>query len=213
MCAYKKGILTREWLINSSREVFNEQGLNITLSKLAEELDITLGRLTHHFATKDLLFIAIATEYEKNLAELRVELRQDDINFKSLFRYSGLVMDLQYDYRCAQRYIATSSRKQIELSSFTSTNYKSNRESIIRLLKALINSGELKPEILEESVFRVFSFSYTCLFTSWLISLEIYDNEEPYETVKPVYLKGIYTTFLPYCTEKGAKALHNLWSF
>ncbi len=210
MCAYKKGILTREWLINSSREVFNEQGLNITLSKLAEELDITLGRLTHHFATKDLLFIAIATEYEKNLAELRVELRKSDINFKSLVRYSGLVMDLQYDYRCAQRYIATSSKKQIELSAFTTTNFKSNRESIIRLLKALINSGEIKPEILEEPVFRVFYFCYTCLFTSWPISLEIYDTEELYETMKPFYLKGIYSTFIPYCTVMGLESLQKL---
>jgi hypothetical protein len=210
MNSYKKGILTREWLINMSKDIFNEQGLNITLSNLAKELDITLGRLTHHFPTKDQLFIAIAADYEQKVQDYRFGNKEMKISIESLFLYSSGIMDLQYEYRCAQRYVASSSRKQLDLLQHITASYKTRSESILNLTKALVNCGELKPTVLDEPNFRIFMFSFTCLFTSWPVNLEIYDLEESYEKMKPIYLKGIFSTYIPYATPLGEEALRKI---
>jgi hypothetical protein len=45
MSAYIKGKQSREEIINSSRQIFNEYGIHLTLVNLADLMDSTLGRL------------------------------------------------------------------------------------------------------------------------------------------------------------------------
>jgi len=207
---YEKGTNTREQLIEHSKAIFNEQGLNVTLNNIASSLGITLGKLTYHFATKDLLFLAIAEEYEKKLSEIRSKDQLKTMNLSNLFQTTSIVMDLQYEYRCAMRYFASSSRKQLDLATHTTKSFQSRKVSIFNLLYAIVANGELKISILEEEKFKVFLFTFTCLFTSWPVNLEIYDESDNYSDIKPVYLKGIFSTFIPYLTPKGEDSMRNL---
>ena len=210
MSGYKKGAISRERIVNTARELFNEYGIGMTLATLAKKMDITLGRLTYHFPTKDSIFLAIAQEYEEKRASQRIREYTGKFNLVAFFQIIGRAMDLQYDYRCAMRYIASISKDQAELSSHTTERYMLNRELIRQAIQIIVAEGELKSSILEEKKFQVFLFVFSSLLTSWLINLEIYDHDESYEKMKPIYLKGIFSTYLPYCTESGIEALREV---
>jgi len=207
---YTKGINSRERLVNTARELFNEYGIGLTLNALAGKMEITLGMLTHHFPTKDSIFLAIAEEYEHKRALTREQDYEGKFSLEVFCRIIGRVMDLQYDYRCAMRYIASISKNQSELASHTTERYKLNRQLIQQGIQILVSEGELKTTILEEKNFKIFLFAFSSLATSWLINLEIYDYEESYEAIKPVYLSGIFSTLIPYATPLGEETLRKL---
>jgi AcrR family transcriptional regulator len=203
MSSYNKGKRSREEIISSSRRIFNEYGIQITLARLAELMDTTLGRLTHHFRNKDLLFIAIALDYEEKLAELRSKRTSNQVSLDSLINAASTVMDLQYDYRCAMRYIVSSLKGIDEMKTHISQTYANSRLNIRALIEAHVQAGSLKSQILTEDTYDVFLFQFTNLFTNWVINLELYDNGKEYASLKPIYLKGIISVFLPFLTEKG----------
>jgi AcrR family transcriptional regulator len=210
MNGYTKGANTRERIVNTARELFNEYGIGMTLSNLAGKMEITLGMLTYHFPTKDSIFLAIAEDYEQKRLLIRDGIYDGKFNLEVFYRIMEKGMDLQYDYRCAMRYIASISNGQSELASHTTEHYKFNRQLIRRGIEILVSEGELKSSVLDEENFKVFIFAFSSLATSWLINLEIYDYDESYETIKPVYLKGIFSTYIPFVTPLGEESLRKL---
>jgi AcrR family transcriptional regulator len=210
MSGYTKGANTRERIVNAAREIFNEFGIWITLSTLANKMEITLGMLTYHFPTKDGIFLAIAENYERQRESLRKQVIDGKFDLEIFYEILGNGMDLQYDYRCAMRYIASISNNQSELLTHTIDRYRFNRQLILKATQIFVSQGELQSKILEESNFTVFLFTFSSLLTSWPINLEIYDVEEKYENIKPVYLNGIFSTYIPYITPLGEKTLRKL---
>lgn len=210
---YTKGLSSRERLVNTSRELFNEYGIGLTLNTLAGKMEITLGMLTYHFPTKDSLFLAIAEEYEIKRTLIRNTIYNGNFSLDMFYTIIEKGMDLQYEYRCAIRYIASISNNQSDLARHTTERYKLNRQLIQKGIEILVSEGELKNTILDDKNFKVFLFAFSSLTTSWIINLEIYDYEESYEAIKPVYLNGIFSTFLPYCTEKGEESLQKVGMF
>jgi AcrR family transcriptional regulator len=207
MSAYIKGKQSREEIINSSRQIFNEYGIHLTLVNLADLMDSTLGRLTYHFRNKDLLFIAIAQDYEVKLLELRNKRNMNQISLNNFINTFTQVMDLQYDYRCAMRYIISSVNSSVEMKKHLQETYSNNREQIRKTIEAYVNGGLLQSRVLCEEIYEVFLFQFTNLFTNWVINLELYDNDKEYTEIKPVYLNGIISVFIPFLTEKGQQEL------
>lgn len=207
MTSYSKGKQSRNEIINSAREIFNTYGIQITLAKLAELMNTTLGRLTHHFKNKDMLFIAIAQDYEMQLAELRKQKSHPQITMDTFIERASAVMDLQYDYRCAVRYIVSSLMNRDEIKIHLQETYMNNRDNIKRLIEALVHAGTLQPGVLGDDTYEIFLFQLTNLFTNWVINLELYDVNKGYAEAKPVYLKGIVFIFLPFLTEQGKQEL------
>ncbi len=203
MSAYLKGDRSKEEIIDKSRELFNEYGLQLTLAKLAELMGTTLGRITHHFKNKDLLFVAITQDYELKLNELRKNRPQGPANMDNFIKGSAHVMDLQYDFRCAMRYTVASFQHIYEMNSHVQTSYSYNRSFIKNTIQAYVDSGSLQPRVLQDDIYEVFLFQLTNLFTNWVVNLELYDYDKTYHEVKPIYLKGIISIFLPFLTEKG----------
>ncbi len=209
MTGYNKGKQSRNEIINSAREIFNTYGIQITLAKLAELMNTTLGRLTHHFKNKDLLFIAIAQDYEMQLAELRKQKSHHQITMDTFVDRASAVMDLQYDYRCAVRYIVSSLMTRDEIKIHLQETYMNNRNNIKKLIEALVHVGMLQPRVLDDDIYEIFLFQLTNLFTNWVINLELYDVNKEYAEAKPVYLKGIVFIFLPFLTEQGKQELED----
>lgn len=207
MSVYRKGNQSREEIIYSSKNIFNESGIHITLSNLAQLLGTTLGRITHHFPNKDFLFIAIAREYENRLAEIRTRRTSEVLDFNVFINSVAVTMDLQYDFRCAIRYIVSSLGNQEEVKRHLVETYNNNRKSIYYVLKALADAGSLKDNILDEANYPVYLFKITNLMTTWVINLELYDTDKTYAEMKPVYIRGIMSSFIPYLTEKGLEEL------
>jgi AcrR family transcriptional regulator len=207
MSAYLKGKQSREEIIDRARELFNNYGIHLTLVRLAELMETTLGRMTHHFKNKDLLFIALATDYEAKLKELREKRPPGPFSMVTFIRSSSLVMDLQYEYRCAMRYIIGSLQHQKQMRSHFLDAYGNTHKTIRTTIEALVNAGSLQPRILQDGIYEVFLFQLTNQFTHWVINRELYDVDRTYEEMKPIYLKGIISIFLPYITEKGQQEL------
>lgn len=207
MSTYLKGEQSREEIINNSRQIFNEYGIQITLARLADLLDTTLGRLTHHFRNKDLLFIAIAQDYEGKLLELRKKRQNNQVSINTFINAASEVMDLQFEYRCAMRYIVSSLKNRDEMKIHLQETYANNRENIRQTVEAHIQAGSLQSRILNDDFYEVFLFQLTNLFTNWVVNLELYDADKTYTEVKPTYLKGIVSIFLPFLTDKGKQEL------
>jgi len=208
MSVYLKGNQSREEIIEKSRDLFNEYGIHLTLAKMAELMGTTLGRITHHFRNKDMLFIAIAQDYEKKLQELRANRPSGPVTLDTFIQASSKVMDLQYDYRCAMRYVVASLQHRKEMQSHILDSYGNNLVVIKTTIQHYVDSGTLQTRILEHAVYEVFQFQLTNLFTNWVINFELYNNDKPFSEMKPVYLKGIISIFLPYLTENGRKELN-----
>lgn len=171
-------------------------------------METTLGRVTYHFKNKDLLFVAIAEDYEIKLTELRQNRPSGPVSMDTFIKAASQVMDLQYDYRCAMRYAVASYQHEQGMKSHIHKAYRNNREVITNTIKAYVDSGSLQPKVLQDDIYGVFLFQLTNLFTNWVVNYELYDSDKPYDDMKPTYLKGIISTFLPFLSDKGMHELH-----
>lgn len=201
--AISKGAKSKGELLEQARVLLNEEGLGITLADLASKMNMTQGKITYHFPTKDHLFVALAQRYEDMQMTRRNGVLPDDFGLHIFYLSAADAMDIQYNYRCVIRYIATSVKTQRTLFEHSSGFYKKNKEIISRVFKTLVEVKSLKPRILETGIYDVILFQFTSLFTTWVINLEIYDSDKTYTEMKPLYLKGIFACFVPFITRKG----------
>jgi len=208
MTSYSKGKSSREEIIESSRQIFNDYGIQIILAKLAELMDTTLGRITYYFSNKDSLFLAITEDYEKKLEQLRQDRPSGTISMDTFINSYSQVFDLQYEYRCAMRFTVASIQHQDEMKLHIRETYSRNLGIIKKTIKTLIDAGLVQQRILKEEFYEVFLFQFTNLFTNWVVNLELYDSNRSIQELKPTYMKGIISVFLPYLTEKGTKELY-----
>lgn len=194
----------RQTIIKEARRIFNKEGLQLTLDQLANKLELSKGRITNYFPTKDNLFVALSQDYDLRFQELMLSFRDNQkISFEWLAMVCSAVMDLQYEYRSAIIFVATTSSSQKEMHHQITHSYRTNSKQVIQTVQALVDAGLVSPDLLEPENFDVFSFQHINLFTTWVISLEIYHSRYTYKKMKPVYLKGILGCYYPFLTKKG----------
>ena len=203
-----KGIKSKEDILEHANQLFNEKGLAQTFADLARELKTTQGRITYHFPTKDHLFIALAEHYEAAQRKRRESWAPGPVDLQIYADRYLSAMDIQYRYRCVIRYLSVMANKQGEVYGYMAEAYKKNREIILDSFRTLINVGSLKPGLMEPDIINVVLFQFTCLFTTWVINLEIYDPDKTFEEVRSTYFKGIFSVFAPYLTAKGREELN-----
>ena len=208
-----KGKLTRKTILDAAREIFNEKGINLTIDNLASEMEVTKGKITNHFATKDKLFLAILADYEEKLGMTLASLREhyESKTLGSVMALISPVMDLQFEYRCSIIYLNVLSPGQSELREHTRRNAAKNIEAIRNRISLMVNNKLLKEEILEKEAFDAFIFIYINQLTQWVVYFDMYDQERGFKKMKPVYLRGImHHVYGPYLTPKGRKELESL---
>lgn len=202
-----KGQITRNSIVEKSRFIFNEKGLDITLDVIAQEMGLTKGRITNHFPTKETLFQAITTYYEWQLGEYMraFNISARGLSLETLAKLISGVMDIQYENRCVIGYLSNVTEEKKEIFHYIAENYKRNVQTIRARVTALVEAGILDPEILGQKVFPVFLFQYVTILTNWVISEQHYNVEAGYEKMKPVYLRGILQCYRPYLTAEGKR--------
>jgi AcrR family transcriptional regulator len=200
-----KGQITRNTIVERSRSIFNEKGLDITLDMIAQEMGLTKGRITNHFPTKESLFQAIMGYYEWQLGEYvrHVNWAELSVSMRTLAIYMSGVMDIQYENRCAIGYLAMVTEEKREIFNGIQASYKRNVAAIRNRVTGMVSQGLLIPAILHARVFPVFLFQYVNLLTNWVVSEQHYGWETGYESLKPIYLQGIMQCYYPYLTEEG----------
>lgn len=208
----KKGNNTRERLLKETRMLMNKYGQDVTLSFLASEMDVTIGQITYHFANKDSLILGIAGEYQSVLTELLNSYRNKIQLLENYGSFLSQLLDLQFEYRCAIRYIFGASRAQEALFSQIDQHSVSNLNGIKSRLQAYVDNGDLDPSIIEEDNMETFLFQYVCLLNGWPGYYEIYGYDQPYHKFKPTYYRGIVKLFDQYATPSGKEKIETLYN-
>jgi hypothetical protein len=132
------------------------------------------------------------------------------ISFEWLATVFSAIMDLQYEYRSTIIFAATTSSGQKEMHAQVTRSYKTNSQQVRQMVNVLVDAGLIKPELQESENFEVFCFQNVNLFTTWVISLEMYYTASSFKKMKPVYLKGIFGCYYPYLTKKGLTQFNRL---
>ena len=208
-----KGKLTRKTILDAAREIFNEKGINLTIDNLASEMEVTKGKITNHFATKDKLFLAILADYEEQLGNTLASLREqyESKTLGSVMSLISPIMDLQFEYRCSIIYLNVLTPGQSELREHTRRNAARNIEAIRSRISFMVENKLLKNDILQKDAFEAFIFIYINQLTQWVVYFDMYDQERGFKKMKPVYLRGImHHVYGPYLTSKGIKELEEL---
>lgn len=211
--ADSKRVNAEKSLVDNCIAVFNNYGLDLTLIEIANHLQVSRGKINHYFQTKEDLLIAVAKEYEKALAVIieNNSYNETEDFIVQTFKLYGKIMDNQFKYRCAIIYVAGTSNSRKEMVYQINSSYKNSKERILMLVQNLVLMGFLKQDILKPDLFDVFNYQFVNLFTTWPIQLEIYDKEQGYEIMKPIYLQGIANCFKIYATEKGLQSIDKIY--
>lgn len=206
-----KGNKTRENILFESRKIFNEEGIFLTLSGLSKFIGITTGGITNHFPTKEHLFVGLSEQYENELNELTARFQFGlDLDFKILTSFFSEVMDIQYEHRSVILFFSVMHQSQTVMMGQLMKTWINRQARLERLANTLVSVGLLNVNILEPKEFAIFRFQYVNLFTTWMISYSLYDSGKSYESMKPIYLNGIFRVFEKHLTEKGKTQLEAL---
>ncbi len=206
-----KGSTSRAQLIQAARKVFNRVGIGITIDSLARELGVSKGKITNHFPTKDLLFLGVLAEYERELAETSEQFGWGvkEYSFTNLLTFLSLIMDVQFRYRCAMAYVAMITQEQSELHGHVLENFRRNASSIRGRLHHMVNRKSLKATILEPEHLEPFILAYVNLMTFWVVSATLYHNDDEYPAVKTNCLRAVVSLYKPYLTASAVKELRS----
>lgn len=206
-----KGKKTRESILDEARKIFNEEGIFLTLSAISKKIGITSGGITNHFPTKEHLFVGLSEQYEIELNELTTTFQfGSDLAFGKLIAYFSKVMDIQYKHRSVILFFSVMHQSQSVMMGQLLKTWLNRQSRLENLINTLVGINLLKKDILDPHEFAVFRFQYVNLFTTWLVSFSLYDSEKSYESMKPIYLDGIFRVFEEYLTENGKEQFDTL---
>jgi AcrR family transcriptional regulator len=186
MDTISKGEATRLAIIDKARLVFNDRGIGITLDAIAQEMGMTKSRISNHFNTKDALFGAILKQYEEELAVLMKNIFAEEKGFtlQSYVNSMLSIMDTQFKYRCGIIYLNMLSPSQHDLKAHILETYERNKVFIRYRIQQMVDLKLLVPKMMDEPHWSAFLFVYVNLLTQWVIHLDMYDSDKPYEEIK-----------------------------
>jgi AcrR family transcriptional regulator len=206
-----KGKKTKESILDEARKIFNEEGIFLTLSAISKKIGITSGGITNHFPTKEHLFVGLSEQYENELNELTSGFQfGSELDFSKLTAFFSKVMDIQYKHRSVILFFSVMHQSQTVMMGQLLKTWLHRQTRLENLANTLVSIGLLEKSILEPKEFAVFRFQYVNLFTTWMVSYSLYDSGKSFESMKPIYLEGIFRVFEEYLTEFGKEQFSSL---
>jgi AcrR family transcriptional regulator len=175
-CFIKKGRQSGQFILAKCTRILNIEGVNLSLNQLANKFGISRGMISHHFNTKNALFIAIARDYERELGAINKNFEVDNevLSFDSFKKRYAIIMDHQFAYRCAMIYIVCSGHNEPALSKHILETCKENEKKFIRLLHAMVHLDMLTEEILEKDNLEFFIYDFINHLTTWVLDYNLY---------------------------------------
>lgn len=203
----RKGLASRASILAGARMLLNERGLALTVEMIAKELNLTRGRITHFFPTKDSLMVGIMRDYEYKLSELLVRINgQEAMGFEHSFRLLDYILDLQYEYRCCITYLTMLGVHQSELLQHIEGAYFNRVDQLKTRLMLWSSQGLVESSLVDGPHFDIFLFQYMNLLSTWVISQTMYYSRRSFSAMKPIYIHGALNLLIPYLTEAGKTA-------
>jgi AcrR family transcriptional regulator len=176
------GSTTRQSILDRSRELFNEQGLeSVGVRDLARDLGLSPGNVSYYFAKKEDLIAALMDELASrntaNVADLALAGNLSDL----LGRYRS-TFEAQYEYRFLARAIVHIVESYPDLAARYRTVEMSRRQGLASVLAAMVGS-ELRSDTGEETLALVVG-TFTLVARFWLSEARIsFPSNEPRDLV------------------------------
>ncbi len=203
---YAKGLASREHLLNTARNVFNERGLATTFDDLARELGWTKGRITHHFGTKEELILELM---ERCSAALDANARNHGA-ISSIERLASLyqhALDVIDAYRAIYTMSLMSNVTTAEMHAITQRRQAHRFNQMRVFCEHLVEQGLLLPEVLDQRVFDAVAASTVMLFMGWPSYRVTMGRELSYLQARSIVLRSSIYVLVPHMTAQGRSAL------
>lgn len=195
---------TREKILATALRLFNEFGVpNITLRRIAAEMNISQGNLNYHFKKREDIIEALYFQLLEtfNTEKARLDNEEMDMAFildstragmEALFRYRFLMIDFNQNMRENPNLLVHF--RQLE---------EIRKNTYLYSFSIAVKNGIMRPEAFNGEFFglneriRVFS-------DYWIASAAVY-GEDP-ETTVDKYHRLLTETFFPYFTPEAQAA-------
>lgn len=212
MTKFSKGEKTKKTIVKRVNTLFNKREMLLNWDEMAAELNLSRSRITNYFPRKELLILAIYYEFESTLKKFLENHHQNSeaTSLEHLKAYYSDVMDLLFEYRFSISYVLVNPMNDEDLRSHISSTYSVNKIRLQERVTKLCQTGILDERLLLKENFDPFTFQHTNLLTTWVISYRLYDRNQDFLVIKPIYLKGILNCYLPYLTKEGQSQFEDL---
>ena len=204
-----KGEKTKSEILERVNTLFNEQGVNRTISEIASHIGMGKSRITNYFPRKELLIISLLRRHEQELALLVSKHQPDQKSFdlRNYVSFLSEVMELMFCHRGVIAYVMINPTMDEDIHKHIQINFARNKMRIRKRLENFEKNGLIRPTLLESEAFESYFFQYVCMSSNWIISHNLLDPDKTLEEVKTRYLRSILCCLQPYLTEKGEEKL------
>ena len=204
-----KGEQTKSEILERVNVFFNEQGVDHTITEIAEHIGMGKSRITNYFPKKELIIVGLLRQHEKHLADLNSKHQPYEriYDFGNFIPFLSDTMELMFQYRGVVAYAMINPGMDRDIFQHIRLNYKENKKRIRRRVENFVNNGLIQSELLDHEPFEAYFFQYVCISSNWIITHNLLDPDKTLKSLKPRYLNSILCCLKPYLTEKGRENL------
>ncbi|AHM61552.1 TetR family transcriptional regulator [Flammeovirgaceae bacterium 311] len=202
---------TRDRILDAALSLFNEKGVAlVSLRAVAAQANMSVGNLTYHFPSRDSLVQALLNRLIHELNSKIDEDEQPDVWLALIWQA------LLHSYKIQQRYQFIMLDLVHLLRQFPDTlekfrlNYDHRRQEFSYILKALVQLGDLKPELVEGFYDEYILPQLYCISDFWLSEAALL-YKGPEEEKAEYYARLCLGLLYPHLTKKGLESWNALF--
>ncbi len=197
---------TKDKILQAALALFNEEGLdNVSLRRIAQELGISLGNLTYHYARRDDIVYALYLKLVEHFDGMFGGMRGDSISLDGVGLFATKVYDAFYAYRFLMYDFSRVMRTYPSIRKHYQELTLRRASDTLMLFQALAQLGWMKKEAFPQQ-FALLSRALTILADSFLPSAE-FVYQIPEAERRNAFAQQVGALLRPYLTEKGIQLM------
>jgi len=195
---------TKEKILETSRHLFNTQGLAATpVRAICEAMAISAGNFSYHYPNKDQIVIDLYTRMQEEIQEGIANMELDTRHFRGYLETHRLFFEIQTKYKFFYLNLFEIMTHYPAVKTAYLKTIQHDKLTARRLLQQYQEHGVIRKHIAEDYLDRALQIAHI-LDTAWLTEAEI--SFKGNEKKKLKYYLGICCSLIePFLTEKSLK--------
>ncbi len=192
---------TREKILDKSRELFNEQGIQVTtLRQIAIALGISQGNLNYHFKTKQQILEDLYFELVKRMDDEMQAMAQQASVLSMLYESAGKSMLVFYEYRFLLRDMYSVFRENEKIKTHYLGLQQVRKQQFLSVFGMMTAQGLLRGEEFPNEYERLYE-RMNILGDNWINAaglLRVHNTD-----AVTYYHRLLFEVIYPYLTAEG----------
>jgi AcrR family transcriptional regulator len=195
---------TRDKILETAREMFNEQGIENTSAKMiATKMRISDGNLRYHFRTKESLIYALYRQLAEGFDQQFVPLDTDhQFSLEQIYLMLESVYTRLYTHRYLMADFMAIMRKYPRIAQDYRQLIRRREQQFTRLIELFRQQGMLKSDI-PMNQYRQMIQQFYVFSDAWIGHAEVFMKEAGAEEKIRHYVQLAFSIIAPYLTEEG----------